>query len=136
MRASILVESGDAALLIDTSPDLRVQCLNNDIRRLDAVLYTHEHADHTHGIDELRAFAMMQKERVPIYADGETLGILKQRFGYIFASQPGYPAICEGHEIDLAPFRVAGVDVTPFRQGHGWMTTLGFRLVQLLTRRI
>ena len=136
MRASILVESGDAALLIDTSPDLRVQCLNNDIRRLDAVLYTHEHADHTHGIDELRAFAMMQKERVPIYADGETLGILKQRFGYIFASQPGYPAICEGHEIDLAPFRVAGVDVTPFRQGHGWMTTLGFRLVRLLTRRI
>ncbi len=127
MRASILIESGGSAILVDTSPDLRAQCLENDIRHLDAVLYTHDHADHTHGIDELRAFAMMQKERVPIHADAETLATLNRRFDYIFASQPGYPAICEGHEIEVAPFRVAGVDVVPFRQRHGWLTSLGFR---------
>ncbi len=127
MRASILVEDAGKAILVDTSPDLRTQCLDNDIRHLDAVLYTHEHADHTHGIDELRAFSMMQKARVPIYADAETLALLTHRFGYIFASNPGYPAICNGHEIDLEPFRVAGVDVVPFRQQHGWTTSLGFR---------
>lgn len=127
LRASILVESEGSAILVDTSPDLRAQCLENDIQRLDAVLYTHDHADHTHGIDELRVFAMMRRERVPIYADALTLATLRQRFDYIFASRTGYPAICEGHEIELAPFRVAGVDVVPFRQTHGWTTSLGFR---------
>ncbi len=126
-RASILVEEGETALLVDTSPDLRVQCLDHDIRRLDAVLYTHDHADHTHGIDELRVFALTQRRRMPVYTDRPTLTGLAKRFDYAFDASSGYPAICEAHEIDTEAFRLGEIDVVPFRQAHGPVTSLGFR---------
>ena len=99
-RCSALVETNDAdgqttRFLIDTSPDLREQMIDIGIRSLDGVLFTHEHADHTHGIDELRAFALMMRKRVPIWANDRTGTMLLGRFGYCFYTPPGsdYPPI-------------------------------------------
>lgn len=125
-RASIMVEHAGTRVIVDTTPDLREQCLDNDITWLDATLYTHDHADHTHGIDDLRGFMILQRKRVPIYADGATLAMLRQRFEYIFVNQNSYPAICDPRLID-GPFRVGELDVTPFYQEHGDGKSLGFR---------
>jgi phosphoribosyl 1,2-cyclic phosphate phosphodiesterase len=126
-RVSVAVEEGDTRLIIDTSPDLREQCLANDIDRVDGVLFTHDHADHTHGIDDLRIMALRSRQRVPIYGDEGTLETLNRRFDYIFKSQDGYPAICEENLID-GPFEIDGMAVRPFQQHHGFMDTLGFRI--------
>lgn len=125
-RVSILVEKADTAVLVDTSPDLREQCLDADIRRLDAVLYTHDHADHTHGIDDLRGVAQSMGRMVDVYGDAPTLAMLGRRFDYVFKDQTGYPAICVAHEI-IGPFRVGSLDIQPFEQIHGSATSLGFR---------
>ncbi len=125
-RVSILVEEGDTRLLVDTSPDLREQLLEAEIDRLDGVLYTHDHADHTHGIDDLRAVFHTMRAPVQVYAAKETLAVLGHRFDYIFKSKLGYQAICEANEI-TAPFKVGGIDVVPFIQNHGPITSLGFR---------
>ena len=131
-RASALVEEEGRRLLIDTSPDLRVQMLDARVDSLDAVLFTHDHADHTHGLDDLRAFAFRQGP-IPAYMDGKTRKSLTERFGYAFASQNGseglYRAILADHEIGLEPFEAGGFDVTPFLQDHGYgQTTLGYRI--------
>lgn len=125
-RVSIYVEADDARLLVDTSPDLREQCLDAGVKRIDAVLYTHDHADHVHGIDDLRGFYQMQKRRIPVYGSRASLDVIERRFDYIFKPIHGYPAICEAHEI-RGPFQVNGVDVVPFEQEHGEITSLGFR---------
>lgn len=125
-RVSILVEAAGAKVLVDTSPDLREQCLDNGIERLDAVLYTHDHADHVHGIDDLRGFFLLQRRRIPVYASRASLNVLERRFDYVFKPMLGYPAICDAHEI-RGPFRVGDLAVTPFEQGHGEVTSLGFR---------
>ena len=125
-RASILVEQAGRRIIVDTSPDLREQCLSADIDSLDAVIYTHDHADHTHGIDDLRGFYILSQRRLPIHADAGTLETLKTRFPYIFDSVAGYPALVEPHLID-GHFEVAGIDVQPFDQQHGPIRSLGFR---------
>ncbi len=125
-RASIAVETDNTRLIIDTSPDFREQCLNNNIDRIDAVLYTHDHADHTHGIDDLRAFRFILQARVPIHGDSETLAVLRQRFDYIFESKGNYPSLVDPHLID-GPFTVGDIDVLPFYQSHGDIRSLGFR---------
>lgn len=125
-RVSILVEDGPTKILVDTSPDLREQCLDADVRHLDAVLYTHDHADHTHGIDDLRGIVHSMGRLVPVYGNRATLDILARRFDYVFMDQNGYPAIAEAHEI-TGPFTVGGVHIEPFEQIHGSTTSLGFR---------
>lgn len=125
-RVSILVEQGEGRLLVDTSPDLREQLLAADVDRLDGVLYTHDHADHTHGIDDLRAIFHTMRAPVQIYSNADTLAVLQRRFDYIFKGKMGYPAICETNEIS-GPFEVGGIKVTPFIQNHGPITSLGFR---------
>lgn len=125
-RASILVEDEGATLLVDTTPDLREQMLAAGVKKLDAVLYTHDHADHTHGIDDLRGFFQTTRTKVPVYGDQQTLDILKLRFEYIFKSQNGYPAICTSHLMS-GPKRIAGISVLPFEQGHGGGISLGYR---------
>ena len=122
-------------VLIDTSPDMRDQMLTADVRRLDGVWYTHEHADHTHGIDELRAYYLLQRQRIPIWADAETSRMLKARFAYCFDSPAGsdYPPILLHHEM-IAQEEVttsgAGGDITatPFVVHHGNISALGFRI--------
>ncbi len=127
-RASILVEKGDTVLIVDTSPDLREQLLEAEVSRLDGVLYTHDHADHVHGIDDLRVLAYARRAPLEVYAERATLQGLGRRFDYAFglADNSLYPAIVSGREID-GPFTVGEIEVVPFEQDHGDRTSLGFR---------
>jgi phosphoribosyl 1,2-cyclic phosphate phosphodiesterase len=132
-RVSVLIEQGDTTILVDTSPDLRAQFLEAGVTHLDAVLYTHEHADHCHGIDELRAFGHGRKGVIPAYGTAETMALLRQRFRYIFEQPAGgagvlYRPLLEARVID-GPFAVGGIPVTPFVQDHGYgTTTTGYRI--------
>jgi phosphoribosyl 1,2-cyclic phosphate phosphodiesterase len=125
-RVSILVEEGDTKVLVDTSPDLREQLLEVGISSLDAVLYTHDHADHTHGIDDLRAISHVMGRQVDIYGSKRTLNVLSERFGYIFTEKDKYPPFCAQHLIQ-GPMQFGAIDVLPFEQTHGAITSYGFR---------
>jgi len=137
-RTSLLVErrngAGVTRVLVDTSPDLREQLLDAEVDWLDAVLFTHEHADHTHGIDDLRPLALYKRRRIDVYLDEPTSRAMRARFGYCFETPPGseYPPILTEHRLE--PHRALMIDgaggpiaVTPFAQTHGDMRTLGFR---------
>jgi phosphoribosyl 1,2-cyclic phosphate phosphodiesterase len=130
-RASLLIETLGRAVLIDTSPDLREQLLAAGVSRLDAVLLTHAHADHLHGIDDLRMISQLAGHAIPFYAGGPALGEAERRFGYAFrpalAGKPVYRPALAAQEID-GPFSVAGIPVVPFTQSHGFSETLGFRI--------
>ncbi len=131
-RASILVEEGATRLLVDTSPDLRQQLLDADIRTFDAVLFTHGHADHIHGIDELREVNRVTGKPLPVYGARETLDILKDRFGYVFKGIPsGAPIFrpwLEPSEVEPGTrFQAGRISVLPFLQDHGGSSTLGYR---------
>ena len=130
-RVSVLVEIGRVVILIDTSPDLREQLLDAGVTRLDAVVVTHAHADHLHGIDDLRSVNRLMQRPIPLYADAKTLTEIGQRFGYVLKpiSEPGryYKPTLMPHEI-VGPFEIEGVPVVPFRQDHGFSTTLGLRI--------
>lgn len=132
-RASILVEQDDTTILVDTSPDLREQLLDARVTRLDAVLYTHGHADHLHGIDDLRSVNyLMDGRAIDIHADRATLDLIAERFGYVFtephptADLVVYKPTLVPHAIE-GPFRVGAIGITPFEQDHGYGPTLGFR---------
>jgi phosphoribosyl 1,2-cyclic phosphate phosphodiesterase len=131
-RVSLLVESGGTTLLVDTSPDLREQLLDAGVRGIDAVLYTHSHADHVHGIDDLRSVNRLIRKPLPVFADARTMQEIRTRFGYVFAplrhgSAAGfYKPVLEPVEI-AGPFEAAGIAVIPFIQDHGFSPTLGFR---------
>ncbi len=127
-RVSIMVQTNDTRLIIDTGPDLREQCLSADITSVDGVLYTHDHADHTHGIDDLRALAQNMKRNVDIYGSKHTLAVLKNRFSYIFKSKRHYPSICKAHEIDLNPFEIGDIKIQPIELIHGSIMTYGYRI--------
>ncbi len=127
-RCSILVADGDTTVLVDTSPDLREQLLDADVDDLDAVIWTHDHADQTHGIDELRVLAIRHRRRVVTWGDKATLDSLGAKFGYCFA-QPAdswYPAILESNEI-TGPFTIGDLEIVPIEQDHGSMPSLGLR---------
>lgn len=125
-RGSILVEQGETRVLIDTSPDLRRQLLDNSISWVSAVVWSHDHADQTHGIDDLRILAYTAKKRVPVYGDDFTMKRLTRKFSYCFESIGGYPAIVEQNLID-GPFDIGGLAIVPIEQDHGSMKSLGFR---------
>lgn len=130
-RVSVLIEVGEVLMLIDTSPDLREQLIDARVNRLDAVLMTHAHADHLHGIDDIRQLNRLMKAAIPLWADAKTLKEVRRRFGYALEppSDPGhfYKPTLEPNEI-TGPFAIRGVPVVPFAQDHGYSTTLGFRI--------
>jgi len=129
-RASILVEEGGSALIVDTSPDLREQLIDADVRRLDAVLYSHVHADHCHGIDDLRWICQAMRTPLPAYGRSDHLAELKTRFAYAFTPVDGdyfYKPVLDARPIDVDPFQAGAIPVTPFIQDHGFSQTLGFR---------
>ena len=125
-RVSLLVESGDVRVIVDTSPDLREQLLDAGVNRLDGVFFTHDHADHTHGIDDLRGIFQARYQRVDCYGMAETFDKLMSRFGYVFEGIEDYPAIATAHVLN-GPVRMASLNITPFRQIHGPIDSLGYR---------
>lgn len=130
-RCSILLEQADTRLLVDTSPDLRSQFLANGLTWVSAVAWTHDHADQTHGLDDLRILAYVAGRKVDGFGDQETLQRLRRKFGYCFETAgDGYPPIIEPRQID-GPFRVGEIDVVPFRQDHGKIHSLGFRFGEI-----
>ncbi len=115
-RCSLLVERRDAedqatTVLVDTSPDLREQLLDAGVQRLDGILFTHSHADHTHGIDDVRPLVIHMRRRIPVHADADTSALLRARFAYCFTSREGslYPPILDLHALETGtPVTVAG----------------------------
>lgn len=134
-RCAALFSDGQTRILIDTPPDLREQLLDAGCSSLDAVLLTHEHADQLHGLDDLRGLALTMRRRVPVWAEARVMESVVRRFEYCFVptSQSGYPPILEANLIPVPyrPFVVTGaggpVQVLPFEQEHGSITSLGFR---------
>jgi phosphoribosyl 1,2-cyclic phosphate phosphodiesterase len=126
-RVSILIESDNGShLLVDTSPDLRAQMLAHDIDRIDAVFWTHDHADHCHGIDDLRPLRYGRAAPIPGYAADETVRRLRQRFGYAFAGQFGYPTIIALDTLDRLRI-CAGVGVASCQMPHGPAQSTAYR---------
>ncbi len=136
-RCSMLVEritkDGTTAVLIDTSPDMRNQLLEAGVGRLDGVIYTHSHADHVHGLDDLRMIVINMRARLPVWADAPTKAALMERFGYAFIRPEGsmYPPILEMNDItgDVTIEGAGGaLTFAPFEVNHGGMDALGFRM--------
>lgn len=130
-RPSVLVEEAGTAILIDTSPDLRTQLLGTETRHLDGILFTHAHADHTHGLDDLREINRLMGQGIPCWTDAPTLDALHQKFGYAFLGIPdGQPIFRPWLLPNLitGPFSIGPVPVSSWTQDHGWADTLGFRL--------
>lgn len=125
---------GDTVVLIDTSPDLRAQMLAAHVTTIDAVLYTHDHADQTHGIDDLRTFAVRRRQKIPAWMDQPTHAALTKRFDYIFESHFGYPALLDAHLIPPhgQAWSVTGpggdIPIVTFDMKHGPIRSVGYRL--------
>jgi phosphoribosyl 1,2-cyclic phosphate phosphodiesterase len=137
-RCSILVTrrvgAESTVILVDTSPDLREQLIDAGVKRIDAVLYTHLHADHTHGVDDLRPLVIQNGRRIPAYMDETTARAMTSRFDYVFVTPPGscYPPMMNARELEARkPVTIEGpggpIGATPFRLDHGDMDSLGFR---------
>jgi phosphoribosyl 1,2-cyclic phosphate phosphodiesterase len=138
-RCSLLAErngeGGVTRILIDTSPDLREQLIDADVDHLDAVFLTHEHADQTHGIDDLRSVVMHQRRRIPVYMNQSTADHILLRFSYCFVSPPGsdYPPILDSHLVEAGESRsIEGkggpLTISPFMMRHGNIPALGYRI--------
>ncbi|MBR9970570.1 MBL fold metallo-hydrolase [Magnetospirillum sulfuroxidans] len=129
-RPSILVDGPEGAILVDSSPDCREQLLDAGINRLAAVLYTHDHADHMHGIDDLREINRVTRQHLPIHATPEVLAVIRTRFPYVIGGvgegQSIYKPMLDLNPIN-GPFRAGGLDIVPFDQDHGYCRSTGFR---------
>ena len=138
-RCALLIEKrgegGVTRVLIDTGPDIREQLLDANVDHIDAVFYTHDHADHTHGIDDLRVLVLRNKTRIPVYIHEAHAGLITSRFSYCFTSPKGsiYPPILEQSTLEHGvPVTVEGkggaITLIPFEQDHGPIISLGFRI--------
>jgi phosphoribosyl 1,2-cyclic phosphate phosphodiesterase len=132
-RSGALVEAGGSTVLIDTPPELRLQLIAGGFSQVDAVLYTHEHADHTNGIDDLRMFSVSQRRALPIYGPPETLERLRASFSYIFDDVRAYEGTSKPslalHAVEPGKtMEVAGVQVLPLAFRHGHIRVFGYRI--------
>lgn len=129
LRVSILITWNNLNILVDCGPDFRQQMLANDVKKLDAIFYTHEHNDHTAGLDDIRPFFFRQGD-IPVYAHKRVLTALRKRFDYIFTTEnkyPGAPGVIE-NTIENKPFNFHGLTVTPVEFMHNRLQVFGFRV--------
>jgi phosphoribosyl 1,2-cyclic phosphate phosphodiesterase len=129
LRTSLLIEICDTKILIDAGPDFRQQLLREDISNLDAILLTHEHKDHTGGLDDVRALNYISKQPVEIYAEKRALDSIRAEYPYAFVADP-YPGVPEMNLntiVDSVPFRAGNIEIVPIRAFHHKLPVLGFR---------
>ena len=130
LRSSAYVESDGRCIVIDTGPDFRSQCLDNNVRHIDALLITHPHRDHLAGLDDIRPFCFIQEQDIPVYASNYTCEAIRHDFAYCFA-EPKYPGVPDIvlHELKYyEPFEVLGVKITPFPVMHAKMVVTAYRI--------
>lgn len=134
LRSSIMVETDDKTVVIDSGPDFRYQMLREKVKKLDAIVYTHEHKDHIAGMDDIRAFNYFQNSPVDIYATERVQAALKREFAYVFAEfkYPGIPQV-NMHTIALDPFNIGSINFIPVEVMHYKLPVLGFRINQDFT---
>ncbi len=132
LRTSAYIEVDGKHLVIDTGPDFRQQMLRNNVKQVDAILYTHEHRDHTAGFDDIRPFNFMQKKDMPLYCSDRVAEAMKRDYAYVFEvnKYPGAPGAVI-HEIENKPFEVEGVHVLPIEVLHMKLPVFGFRINDL-----
>jgi phosphoribosyl 1,2-cyclic phosphate phosphodiesterase len=123
-----MIENGAHTIVVDAGPDFRQQMLRNNVRKLDGLLITHEHKDHTAGMDDIRGFNYAQKSSIPLYGQKNVIDQLKREFAYAFDENkyPGVPEI-EVHHIENKPFEIEGVSIIPIKVRHYFIDILGFR---------
>ncbi len=129
LRSSVLLETADKTIVIDTGPDFRYQMLRAKVQHLDAIVFTHEHKDHIAGLDDIRAFNYKQKKPIDVYANTRVQTALKREFYYIF-EEPHYPGVPEIniHDIEKAPFNIGNTQFIPIEVMHYKLPVLGFRI--------
>ena len=127
--SSLITLNSGENILIDTGPDLRNQALRENINRVNAVLYTHTHADHLHGIDDLRAFCVLQRQQIPLYANAEAIAHISQKFGYTLREPCNFweMPVLRVESIE-SPFKLFGVTITPIPVMHGKSHIFGYRV--------
>jgi len=129
LRSSVLIETDDLTLVIDTGPDFRQQMLREHVKKLDAVILTHEHKDHIAGLDDIRAYNFMQKCAMDIYARASVQRAIKKEFNYAFSKKkyPGIPQIIQ-HDISNKPFSICGLEIIPVEATHYFLKIFGYRI--------
>jgi phosphoribosyl 1,2-cyclic phosphate phosphodiesterase len=129
LRPSVLLNFRDRVVLIDTTPDFRQQALRHSIERVDAILYTHSHADHILGLDDVRIFNARQRQAIPIYGRADTLDIIRGVFHYVFTDTPAESLVpqLDTHVLSDQPFDLFGLTFIPVELPHGRMRVLGYR---------
>lgn len=132
LRAAAWLTDGNTSLVIDTGPDFRYQMLRASVKKLDAVLFTHGHKDHTAGLDDVRAYNFIQDRPMDIYLTGETEQVIRREFAYVFenASYPGIPQL-QLRSFGNQPFRIGTLDIMPIRVWHHRLEVYGFRIGDL-----
>lgn len=129
LRASIHIETGGQSFVIDSGPDFRLQMLREGIVQLDALIFTHEHKDHTAGMDDIRPFNFRQNADIPIYGSKPVINQLKTEFSYVFSDKkyPGAPGVAV-NEIENSPFEINGITITPIQVYHHKLPVFGYRI--------
>lgn len=129
LRTSVLIETPETNIVIDTGPDFRYQMLRANVRKLDAILFTHGHKDHVAGLDDVRAYNYFQQKPMEIYANAHTQEIIHREFEYVFNNKfyPGIPQLSI-NTIDSEPFEVGGITIIPIKVMHYKLEVLGFRI--------
>lgn len=129
LRVSALFEIKDKKIVIDTGPDFRQQMLREKVQKIDAILFTHQHKDHTAGLDDIRPFNHRHRMDMPIYGRRLVLEQLKQEYAYVFenVTYPGIPRVML-HEIDYSPFKIEGIEIIPIEVMHHKLPVLGYRI--------
>lgn len=131
LRVSVWITLGDSSIVIDCGPDFRQQMLVSGCEKLDAILFTHEHSDHTAGLDDIRPFFFKQKKDIPVYGDARVLDNLRMRFDYIFETEnkyPGAPGVETFVVKNNESFNVNGTEIVPIKANHGNIDVFGYRI--------